>query len=200
MKNKKIRTIAMAAILGAVAFVLQYFSFSIPFFSPFASFDFSALPEIIGGFILGPAGAVEIIVIKLFLILILKGTSSAFTGEVQNFLLSCAYVLPAILYYRSHRTKKGAVSGLLIGTVVSIIVAIFTNVFLIYPAYIRLYGMTWEQIIGICNSANPFISSIPTFVIFSVIPFNLVSRGVTSILTFFLYKKISAPIKRYILD
>lgn len=200
MKNNKIRTIAMAAILGAVAFVLQYFSFSIPFFSPFASFDFSALPEIVGGFILGPVGAVEIICIKLFLILILKGTSSAFTGEVQNFILSCAYVLPAILYYRANRTKKGAITGLVLGTVISIVIAIFTNVYLIYPAYIRLYGMTWEQIIGICNSANPFISNIPTFVIFSVIPFNLVSRGVTSVMAFFLYKKISGPIKRYIMD
>ncbi len=200
MKNKQVRTIATAAIMGAVAFVLQYFSFSIPFFSPFASFDFSALPEIVGGFILGPAGAVEIIVIKLGLILLLKGTSSAFTGEVQNFLLSVAYVLPAILYYRSHRTKAGAVKGLILGTVLSIVFAIFTNLYLIYPAYIRLYGMSWEQIIGICNAANTFIHDKLTFVLFSVIPFNLVSRGVTSVMTFFLYKKIASPIKRYIMD
>ena len=38
-----------------------------------------------------------------------------FTGEVQNLILSLSYALPAILYYRKHRTKKGAVIGLIIG-------------------------------------------------------------------------------------
>lgn len=198
MKDSKVRAMAIVAIMGAVAFVLQYFSFGIPFFSPFANFDLSALPEIIGGFILGPIGAVEIIVLKLVLILAFKGTSSMFTGEVQNFLLSCAYVLPAIWYYRKNRTKNGAVIGLVLGTVVSTVIAIFTNRFLIYPAYIRLYGMTWDQIISICNAANPFIKGIPTFIIFSVIPFNIVSRGASSIITFLAYKKISSPIKKFI--
>lgn len=198
MKNSQVKVISMAAIMGAVAFVLQYFSLNIPFFSPFANFDLSALPEMIGGFILGPAGAIEIIVIKLILILAFKGTSSMFTGEVQNFLLSVAYVLPAIIYYRKHRTKKGAVQGLIIGTLASIVIAIFTNLYLIFPAYIRLYGMSWEQIIGICNAVNPWITDKVTFVLWSVIPFNLVSRGVTSILTFYLYKRISRPIKRFI--
>lgn len=198
MRNSTVKMMAMAAIMGAVAFVLQYFSFGIPFFSPFASFDLSALPEIVGGFILGPVGAVVIIVIKLGLILVFKGTSSMFTGEVQNFILSCAYVLPAIWYYRKNRTKTGAIVGLVLGSVVSIVIAIFTNLYMIYPAYIKLYGMSWEQIIGICNAANRFIHDKMTFVLFSVIPFNTVSRGVTSILTFFLYKRISGPIKKYI--
>lgn len=198
MKNSTVRVISMAAIMGAVAFVLQYFSFSVPVLSPFASFDFSALPEIIGGFILGPLGAIEIICVKLGLILVFKGTSSMFTGEVQNFLLSCAYVLPAILYYRKNRTKKGAIIGLTLGTVLSIVIAIFTNLYLIFPAYIYLYGMTWEQILGMCNAVNPLISTKVTFVAFSVIPFNLISRVVSSVITFFLYKRISAPIKKFI--
>ena len=198
MKNSQVKVISMAAIMGAVAFVLQFFSFNIPVISLFANFDFSALPEIIGGFILGPIGAIEIIVIKLGLILVFKGTTSMFTGEVQNFLLSVAYVLPAILYYRKNRTKKGAIIGLIIGSVTSIIVAIFTNLFLIYPAYIYLYGMSWEGIIGMFNAVNPLINSKLTFVLWSVIPFNLISRGVSSVITFFLYKRISGPIKRFI--
>ncbi|MDO4466352.1 MAG: ECF transporter S component [Bacillota bacterium] len=197
MKNSKVKVITMAAILGAVAFVLQYFSFSIPFLSPFASFDFSALPEIIGGFILGPVGAVLTICVKLGLILVFKGTSSMFTGEVQNFILSCAYVLPAILYYRKNRTKSGAIKGLVLGTFLSIFIAIFTNLYLIFPAYITLYGMSWEQILGICNAVNPLIGTKLTFVCFSVIPFNLVSRVVTSVITFFLYKRIANPIKKF---
>lgn len=198
MKNSRVRTITMAAIMGAVAFILQFFSFNVPFLSPFANFDFSALPEIMGGFILGPIGAIEIIVIKLGLILAFKGTTSLFTGEIQNFILSCAYVLPAILYYRKNRTKKGAITGLLLGIIISVVIAIFTNLYLIFPAYIYLYGMSWDQILGICAAVNPYISTKISFVAFSVIPFNLISRCTTSIITFFLYKKISKPIKHFI--
>ena len=198
MKNSQVRIISMAAIMGAVAFVLQFFSFNVPVISLFANFDLSALPEIVGGFILGPVGAVLIIIIKLGLILVFKGTSSMFTGEIQNFILSVAYVLPAILYYRKNRTKKGAIIGLTLGSVVSVVIAIFTNLYLIYPAYIQLYGMSWDIIIGMFNAVNPYITNKMTFVLWSVIPFNVISRGVSSLITFFLYKRISTPIKHFI--
>ena len=117
MKKLKVNQLTMAAMMGAVAFILMYFSFSVPLLSPFAEFDASALPELIGGFILGPAGAIEIIAVKILLKLVFKGTESMLTGEIQNFLLSTAYVLPAVIYYRRHRSKKGAVVGLVIGSI-----------------------------------------------------------------------------------
>ena len=198
MNRTKVRRLTMAALMGAIAFILMYLNFGVPFLSPFAEFDLSALPEMIGGFILGPAGAVEIIAVKILLILVFKGTISMFTGEVQNFLLSLAYVLPAVLYYRKNRTKKGAAIGLVLGSVLSVIVAIFTNLYLIFPAYIYLYGMSWDSIIEICSAANPWITDIPTFAAFSVVPFNVISRAVTSVITMLVYKKISVPLKKLI--
>ena len=88
MKKGSLRRLTMAALCGAVAFVLMFFSFSVPVLSPFAEFDFSALPELIGGFILGPIGAVEIIVVKIGLKLLFKGSSSLLTGELMNLILS----------------------------------------------------------------------------------------------------------------
>lgn len=198
MEKQKLRRLSMAALCGAVAFVLMYFSFSIPVLSPFAEFDLSALPELIGGFILGPAGAIEIIVVKILLKLLFKGSSSLLTGELLNLILSLAYVLPALLYYRRHRTRKGAAIGLTIGTLICVVAAVFANIYITFPMYITLYGMNWEGIISTCSALNPWITSIPTFVAFSVIPFNLLSRSVTSMLTFLLYKKLSVPIKRLI--
>ncbi len=198
MEKQKLRRLSMAALCGAVAFVLMYFSFSIPVLSPFAEFDLSALPELIGGFILGPAGAIEIIVVKILLKLLFKGSSSLLTGELLNLILSLAYVLPALLYYRRHRTRKGAAIGLAIGTLICVVAAVFANIYITFPMYITLYGMNWEGIISTCSALNPWITSIPTFVAFSVIPFNLLSRSVTSMLTFLLYKKLSVPIKRLI--
>ena len=114
MKRNQTRRLTLAAMMGAVSFVLMYFSFSVPVLSPFASFDLSALPDLIGGFVLGPVGAVEIIAVKVLLKLVFKGTSSMFTGEIQKFLLCTAYALPAVLYYQKHRTKRGAAIGLLL--------------------------------------------------------------------------------------
>ena len=198
MKNNKVRRLCMGGMLGAVAFVLMYFSFSVPVLSPFAEFDLSAIAELVGGFILGPIGAIEIIVVKILLKLVFKGTQSMMTGEIQNLLLSMSFVLPAAFYYRKHRTKKGALVGIIIGAVCSIIVAVFTNLYIIFPFYIKLYGMNWEGIVDMCAAANPWIKDIPTMVAFSIVPFNIVSRSVTSLLTFLLYKKISVPLKKLI--
>ncbi len=199
MKKESLRRLTMAALCGAVAFVLMFFSFSVPVLSPFAEFDFSALPELIGGFILGPVGAIEIIVVKIGLKLLFKGSSSLLTGELMNLILSLAYVLPTLWYYRRHRTKHGAIVGLAIGTALSVIISIFTNVYVIFPLYIKLYGMNWDGIIEICAAVNPWIKNIPTMVAFSVVPFNLISRVVTSLITLLVYKKLSAPMKRFAL-
>lgn len=39
MNNTKTKRLTLAALLGALAFLLMYFSFSIPILSPFAEFD-----------------------------------------------------------------------------------------------------------------------------------------------------------------
>ena len=88
MKNTKVRRLTLAAMMGAVAFVLLSISFSVPVLSPFAELDIAALPELIGGFILGPLGVLEIIGVKLVLKLFIVGTESMYTGEIQNFLLA----------------------------------------------------------------------------------------------------------------
>lgn len=198
MKRQRLRRLTMAALCGTVAFVLMYFSVSVPVLSPFANFDLGALPELIGGFILGPVGAVEIITVKIALKLLLKGSSSLLTGELLNFILSLAYVLPALLYYRSHRTKQGAIIGLTLGTLICVVISVFGNIYLTFPLYIKLYGMDWDSIISACSAVNPWITNIPTMIAFSIIPFNLISRSITSVITFLVYKKLSVPIKKLI--
>lgn len=198
MKNNSVRRLSMAAMMGAVAFVLMYFSFSIPVLSPFAELDLAALPELIGGFILGPLGAIEIICVKLLLKIVFKGSVSMMTGELQNLILSISFVLPAVIYYRRRRTKKAAIIGLVIGSVLSIVLAVITNLYMILPFYIRLYGMDWDGIVSMCSAANPWIKDVPTMVAFSIVPFNIVSRTIQSLLTILLYKKISIPLKKLI--
>lgn len=196
MKNRSsVRRLTIAAMMGAIAFVLMFMSFPTPL-SPFAELDFSALPELIGGFVLGPIGALEIITVKILLKIVFKGTSSMYTGELQAFLLSVSYVLPAVLYYQRNKTKRGAVIGLAIGAVSSIIIAVITNLYLIFPFYMYLYGMSWDAIIGMCSALIPAIHDKLTIVVFSIVPFNVLSRALTSIITMLVYKKLSVPLKK----
>ena len=158
--------------------------------------DLANLPELIGGFILGPIGAIQIIVVKIVLKCLLIGSESMYTGEIQNLLLSLAFVLPAVLYYQKNRTKRGAVAGLAIGAVCSIITAIITNLYIIFPFYMYLYGMSWDAIIGMCSALIPAIHDKLTIVIFSIVPFNVLSRALTSVITILVYKKLSVPLKK----
>ena len=197
-QRKRVKRLTTAAMMGAIAFVLLSVNFPIPVLSPFAEIDMAALPELIGGFVLGPIGALEIIVVKVVLKTLIVGTESMYTGELQNFLLSVAFVLPAVIYYRKDHTKRGAIIGLIIGSLCKVVVGIFTNLYIIFPFYISLYGMDWQGIVDICSKANPWIKDVPTMVAFSIVPFNIVATAISSVITMLVYKKISKPLKKMI--
>lgn len=178
--------------------MLMLFNFPLPFMPPFMSFDLAGLPEIIGGFILGPIAAVFIILVKILVKFVMMGSSSAMTGEIQNVILSCAYVLPAVLIYNRHKTKKTAAFGMAAGTVICALTAVFTNLTIIIPFYVNLMGMSWDGIVEMCTKVNPLMKDPATMAVFGIIPFNLIKNGVVSLLTFLVYKKISQPIKSFV--
>ena len=97
------------AMLGAIATVLMLFEFPMPFLAPsFYEFDFSELPVLIGGFAMGPIAGILIEALKIVLHLLIKGTHTAFVGELGNFLIGCGMVIPASLVYQRMKSKKGA--------------------------------------------------------------------------------------------
>ncbi len=57
------KQLVMIGMLGAISTVLMLFEFPIPFTPTFVRMDFSELPIIIGGFIMGPLAGFLIIVI-----------------------------------------------------------------------------------------------------------------------------------------
>ncbi len=193
----KTRNIALIGMMGALAAVLMMIRFPLPFMPPFMDFDFASLPEIIGGFAMGPVAAVFIILVKILVKLVITGTSTAFTGEIQNVLLSCAYVLPAVLIYDRKKTKGHAVAGMAVGTLVCAVVAIFSNLYMIIPFYVNLFGMTMDGIIEMCQAVNPAIKNPFTLAVFGIVPFNLIKNGVASLITYFAYKKVSRQIKNF---
>ena len=194
MKTKKL---VMAALLGALAAILMVLDFNVPFVPMFIKFDFSDFPVLIGGFVFGPVTGVVIAFLKIVLNLLFKPTTTMFVGEASNFLLSVCYMGAACLYYRNHRTKKGAAVGMLLATVATSVLAIFSNILVMFPMYAKLFGMSMQQIVGMVSAVNPFVKDITTMVIASLVPFNLFKYGVISIITFVSYKKIEVILKKY---
>lgn len=191
----RVKKIAFIGLMGAVSAVLMLFRFPLPFMPPFLSFDFSGLMEMLGGFMFGPMAAVCIIIVKIMLQLVMQGSFSLGTGELQNLILSCAYVLPALIIYHRSKSKKMAVAGMAVSSVFVAVVAVFTNLYLIIPFYVKLFGMSMDDIITMCSTVNPAMKNAVTMALFGILPFNLIKYGVTSLITFIIYKRLSKVIK-----
>lgn len=191
----KVKNIAFIGLMGAVSAVLMLFRFPIPFMPPFLSFDLSGLMEMLGGFMFGPMAAACIIVVKILLQLVMQGSFSLGTGELQNLILSCSYVLPALIIYHRNKTKKMAITGMAVSTIFVSVMAVFTNLYLIIPFYVKLFGMSMDDIITMCRTVNPAMKNVTTMAVFGLLPFNLIKYGVTSLVTFIVYKRLSRVIK-----
>lgn len=191
----KVKTIAFVGLMGAVSAVLMLFRFPIPFMPPFLSFDLSGLMEMLGGFMFGPFAAICIIIVKILLQLVMQGSFSLGTGELQNFILSSCYVLPAIFIYHRSKSKKMAAVGMAVSSVFVSAVAILTNLYLIIPFYVKLFGMSMDDIISMCSAVNPAMKNAMTMALFGILPFNLIKYGVTSLVTFIIYKRLSKLIR-----
>ena len=192
---QKTRSMVSIAMLAAVAIVLMLFEFPLPFLPPFYKIDASELPVIIGAFTMGPVAGVLIEFVKVLLNILIDGTTTAFVGEFANFLIGCSYVVPASMVYYFKKTRKNAVVGLLLGTVVCTVVGCLLNAYLLLPAYSKAFHMDIEALIAMGTAANKAIDSMFTFVLFATAPLNILKCGAVSGLTMLIYKPISRILK-----
>lgn len=195
-RTLSIRNVVQIGMFGALAAVLMLFEFPLPFIAPpFYELDLSEIPVLIGTFSMGPVAGVLIELIKILLKLILKGTSTAYVGDVANFAIGCCFLLPAGIIYKTKRTKKGAVIGMVLGTLIMSAVGAVINAYILLPFYSRFYGMPMEALIQAGTEVNQLITSIPTFVLIAVVPFNLVKGFLVSLITMLVYKRVRVIIK-----
>ena len=171
MNKVNVRYLTATAMLSALSFVLFFFQFSTPFTPEFLKMDISELPALIGAFAMGPVYGVLICLIKNLLHLLI--TSTGGVGELSNFILGAAFVLPAGLIYQRHKTKKNALLGSLVGVVLMAVISVPSNYFIVYPVYTAF---------------------MPMETIFNM-PFTFVKGMLSVVVTFLIYKHISPIIK-----
>ena len=183
-------TITTIGMLAAISGVLMVIELPLFFAPPFYKLDFSELPVMVCAFYMGPVAGVTCEFLKIVLKLLIKGTSTAFVGDLANFLVGCSFVLPAAICYQATLSKKGAVWSLALGTAVMSVFGSLFNAWYLIPKFSELFGMPLDAIIAMGTAVNASITSLSTLVLFAVVPFNIVKGVLVSILTMLLYKRV----------
>jgi len=193
-----IRKLAFIAIMAAVASVLMLFNFPLPFAPSFMKFDISELPALFAGLFLDPLSGFLVVLMKILLKLVMQGTETAFVGEFMNIVAASSFVVPAAVIYQRNRSKTGALIGLLAATVFASIVAVLLNLWIAFPMYGKLYGLSMEKIVAMGTKVMPAVKDELTLMLYSIFPFNLVKHAVTSLVTWLMYKRAGRALQNLI--
>jgi riboflavin transporter len=177
MKNvsKSTNLTIKLGLLGAIALLLSYLAFPVlPAFS-FLKIDLSDIPALIGAFAFGPLAGAIIEALKNILVFIFNSSGTGGIGELANFMVGCFYVCTAGFIYSKNRTRKTAMISLILATVVMSVAGVLANYFIFVPMY---YG-------------NKSIAFIFHYLVFGIVPFNLIKGIIVSAVTMLIYKRVS---------
>ena len=191
------RKMAVIGMFSALSAVLMLFEIPLFFAPPFYKLDFSELPILVGTFAFGPAAGVMMEFIKILLKLVMKGTSTAFVGELANFAVGCSLILPASVIYSFKKNKKTAIVACIIGTLVITVFGTAFNAVYLLPAFAKLFHMPVDALIAMGTEANSLVKegSIVSFVVACVAPLNLIKGTAVSVVTLLVYKPLSPILK-----
>ena len=184
--------LTVTAMLSAVAFILMFIEFPIPALIPsFVKMDVSDLPELLAAFSLGPIYGVAVTFLKNLLHIVFKGTTSAYVGELCNFLLGAVFSMAAGFIYQRKKSRKSALIGAVVGAALMAIVSVPLNYFVVYPAYVVCYGMPLEAIIGMYQAILPSSDSLIKCLTIFNMPFTFCKGMLDVLLCFLIYKPLS---------
>lgn len=190
MQKRKLGYITKISVLGVIAAVLMLFEFPLPFAPSFYELDLSEIAVLIAGFALGPLAGILTEFIKILLNLLMNGTITAFVGEAANFCIGVSFVLPAALIYKHNKSFKGAIIGMIAGTVSLAAIGALLNYYVMIPAYAK-FLVPMDAIINMGNAVNGSIDSLWTLILFATVPFNLLKGVLCSVITALVYKRVS---------
>lgn len=185
-----VQYIARIGVLTAISAVLML-TLEIPIVA-FYKLDFSNLPVLLGAFSMGPGPAMIILVLKNLIHILFKGIGSTMgIGNVADIIMSAAFMLPAALMYKKHKTRKTALTGMGIGTLCMIVAGVLVNWLLLIPVYMAAFHMDIDGIVGMATGTLPFVDTEWKLLLCVTAPFNLLKGVVISLITGLIYKPLS---------
>ena len=186
-----VRKLVVTALLGAVATVLMFISFGLPILPSYLKVDFSEMPALLASFALGPVYGAAVCLIKN--LVNISATTTGGVGELCNFLLGVLFVVPAGLIYRRHPSRKRALIGMIVGTLVMSLCSVLVNYFVVYPVYLLV--MPEEAIVGMYSAIVPAADSILKGILIFNMPLTFVKGVLDAVITSILYKRLSTVMK-----
>ena len=176
-ETKRITILAMITAMAVVVTLLIRFPM-VPAVS-FLQYDPKDILIMIGGFLLGPVSGAIISVMASLIELLFKG--GTIIDVLMNIVATCSFVCTAAYIYKKDHTRKGAVIGLVCGTLANILVMLLWN-YVMTPIY---FGMPREAVVPLL----PWIAL-----------FNLLKTGLNSVIVFLIYKPVAKALRFMVSD
>ena len=182
-QNKKsINKLSVIAMLTAISFVLFLLEFPVIPSLGHLKLDFSDIPAIIAGILYGPLASVTVEFVKNLIELLVKGVGTQMGfGNLMNFIVGCAYVVPFTASYRNlskkYKTTKAIIISSVLGLWSILIIGFFAN-YLIAPLFFKHFlsiNLTseslWAAVWGATaiNAIKGYMLSVFNFPIIKVI-------------------------------
>jgi len=140
---------------------------------------------------MGPIAGVVIELIKNLLHLFVS--QSMFIGELSNFILGAAFVVPAGIIYGRNKNKKNALLACLAGAVFMGLLSIASNYFVVYPVYYTF--MPEEVVLQAYQVILPSMKSIMQCLLVFNLPFTIGKGLIDAVIAMLIYKPLSPILK-----
>lgn len=179
MSKQKIsaKYMTTVAMFCAISFIAVLIGRLVPNVAGFLSYDPKDAVVVIAGFILGPAASVIVSAIVSLIEMLTISTTGPY-GLIMNIVSTCAFAVPAAWFYRKYHTRKGAIEGLVIGTVIMVICMLIWN-YVVTPFYM---GVDRAVVAGMLMSV--------------FLPFNLVKGGINAAITLLIYAPVVNTLRK----
>ena len=136
-----------------------------------------------------PVPTARVIILFLKSAIGLLHSSSAGVGELADFIMGAALILPAALIYHRNKTRKSAIIGMLIGTLCTAIAGVLVNKFIMLPFYMGAFHMDMQGILDFARVTG--VDTEWKLLLLITGPFNLLKGTVLCIVTGLIYKPLS---------
>lgn len=177
-------------LLSAIGYILMFISVPLPFLFPdFLKLDISDLPVLLGTVSMGPISGILISFLKNLLQFITGMSANGGIGEFANFLIGVSLVIGMSFTFKV-KNKSNLIKSLIIGVIFMTFMGCITNYLLILPFYETI--MPIEAVISLASEINPIIKNKTDFIIWMIVPFNLLKGSMISLVTVLVYEKIKS--------
>ena len=188
------RELVIIGLFSALAYVLMLLES--PGYLGFLRIEFSDVPAILGGLGFGPGAGVFIELIKNLLKVLSTKTIGA--GEIANFIVGSAYVLPLSIIYRKTKKKHKLLIGYISGIVAMCVAGMIVNYFITLPLYSNMFGgveALIDMVAGLTPGFLPQINSLWKIILIGITPFNVVKGSLMAIVSYYVFKLVKKPLQ-----